>query len=563
MNDQSNHTIRYLVSKSLEGCITEDEIQTLDRLIIDNASARRYYVEFLHIHMTLRQMLQQDPDAATELEDDVLDRQLWDELARYEQTAESIETASSTTSLDAFTQPEFAAPTKITHRVSRLTVFTFAASLAALLLVVLVLNLPFLNPVEVATVTDSINAEYAAETIEKGSRLTNRKGRYYLLEGISSVRFDSGADVVIEGPAEFELKSSVGMVLFSGRVYAHVPRQAIGFTVETLDSRVIDLGTEFGVYAVPMQGTELHVFEGKTQMVLPRSNSMLVTEGQAQRIEAATGRIQSIALGEGQFVRKINSDTNLVWKGRRVVSLSDLILGGDGYGSSEAVVANFDPNTGNAVPYLLGQYQQSSNDYRPVASCRFLDGVFVPNGSNQVVSSEGHVFTECPDTSGAFYHGLSFDKNCRYFPHIQDRYLANRHLDFAGSAIFVHSNAGVTVDLDAIRHTFAGQTVNRFRTSVGTAFSSSAYGQFVSIQEAAPAYTDFDVWIVVDGRLQQKIEDIRWNSLADVDVPIISEDRFLSIIVTDGHSVHADGNVSTHYDLCALADPRFEVECME
>lgn len=559
LNGQDDYRIRYLVSKSLEGNISVDELSELDTLIIESPQARRYYVEYLHIHVTLRKLLQKDPLSETSLEDEILDDRLWEQLAIHEQTAESIQTASlmDHEAIAIFETP--AAPKNVTRRVSRFTIFTFA-SLAALLLLVAWLNLPFFNPVEVATLTDSIKAEYAAETFEKGSRLTNRKGRYYLQEGISSIQFDSGAGVVIEAPAEFELKSHDRMVLFAGRLYANVPRQAIGFTVETLDSTVVDLGTEFGIYAVPMQGTELHVFEGKTQMALPRSTSMLVTEGQAQRVQAATGRIQSIALEKGSFVRKIDSETRLVWKGKDIISLSDLVLGGDGYGSSKEPVANFDPNTGNAVAYLIGRHNKSENDYRMIESTPFLDGIFVPNGKNQVVSSAGHVFAECPQTSGMCYHGVSFDKNCKYFPEIQDLYRSNRHLDFDESAIYMHSNVGMTIDLNAMREAFPGQTIRRFRTTVGTAFSSSAYGQFTAVREAAPYYTEFDVWIVVDGRLYQKFEKVRWDSLIDINVPVTSGDRFLSILSTDGQTDLKDGNLPTHYDLCALSDPRFEVE---
>lgn len=586
LNELNDFTIRDLISKSLEGSITRDEMAKLDALIIANPQARRYYVEYLHLHLALRQIFETNPEAVS-LGTDMVElyselspfghvpvaqsykkanRSDFQELNRLMQMLAEEEEKSPVKVIEK--QPEFHQLDKLDRpsvqkTVNKFFLWTTFVSLAALLAVVVYFNLPLFNPVEVATMTDSIHAEYASEAFVNGSRLTNRSGRYYLQDGISSIQFDSGANVVIEGPAEFQLKSMDKMVLFSGRLFAKVPRQAIGFTVETLDSSIIDLGTEFGVYAVPMQGTELHVFEGKTQMALLGHNSMLVSEGQAQRIDTATGRIQAISLKNGEFIQKINSDTNLVWNGKCVISLSDLVMGGDGYGSSSNVVANFDPITGNAVAYLNGQHETPTNDYRTIESTPFLDGIFVPNGNNQVVSSEGHVFVECPETSGMSYHGVGFDKNCRYFPQIHEQYRANRHLDLFESAIYMHSNVGVTIDINAVRHTFPGQKVLRFRTSVGTAFSSSAYGQFTSIYEAAPVYTDFDVWIVMDGRLQKKIEKVRSDSLLDIDVPVTSADRFLTIIVTDGHSVHADGSQANHYDLCAMADPRFEVECME
>jgi hypothetical protein len=49
-----------------------------------------------------------------------------------------------------------------------------------------------------------------------------------------------------------------------GRVYASVPKEALGFTIYTQNSKIIDLGTEFGVDTA-MDGTvEIHVINVRT-----------------------------------------------------------------------------------------------------------------------------------------------------------------------------------------------------------------------------------------------------------------------------------------------------------
>jgi len=82
----------------------------------------------------------------------------------------------------------------------------------------------------------------------------------------------------------------------------------------------------------------------------------------------------------------------------------------------------------------------------------------------------------------------------------------------------------------------------------------------MGVEDGAPASAEFDVWITVDGRLRAKAAKVRWDSLIDLDVPLTSQDRFLSILVTDGGTIRVDGFNANHYDLCLLGDSRFEVE---
>jgi len=88
-----------------------------------------------------------------------------------------------------------------------------------------------------------------------------RRGRMSLSKGFVSLRFDRGAELLVEGPAEFELVSESLVRLRSGRAFAHVPETAIGFTVEGPTGRVVDKGTAFAVQ-VGDAGMEVHVLEG-------------------------------------------------------------------------------------------------------------------------------------------------------------------------------------------------------------------------------------------------------------------------------------------------------------
>lgn len=109
--------------------------------------------------------------------------------------------------------------------------------------------------------------------LQIGERL--QAGRLKLAEGTAEFDFDNGVRMVLTGPAEIELRDAMHAWLHSGQVVFRVPPAAIGFTVETTDAAIVDLGTEFGVRAgragedgraasgSPSHGTELQVYEGE------------------------------------------------------------------------------------------------------------------------------------------------------------------------------------------------------------------------------------------------------------------------------------------------------------
>jgi len=85
-----------------------------------------------------------------------------------------------------------------------------------------------------------------------------------LKSGLAQIVFYSGARVVIEGPAEFQLISATEASCRSGRLTADVPPEARGFCIGTPQMNVTDLGTAFGL-DVKARRTELHVFKGSVE----------------------------------------------------------------------------------------------------------------------------------------------------------------------------------------------------------------------------------------------------------------------------------------------------------
>ncbi len=83
--------------------------------------------------------------------------------------------------------------------------------------------------------------------------------------GTLALAFTSGANVVIEGPAEFQLINPDRAFCAYGQVFADVPKQAIGFQIDVPQTKVIDLGTAFGIKVNP-DGTLVHVIQGEVAL---------------------------------------------------------------------------------------------------------------------------------------------------------------------------------------------------------------------------------------------------------------------------------------------------------
>ena len=87
-----------------------------------------------------------------------------------------------------------------------------------------------------------------------------------LLAGEAELSMLAGAQVTLKAPVTFELDSANQVKLTSGRLHAVVPPQAVGFTVETPASQVVDLGTEFDVTVDEQGATGVQVQRGEVEL---------------------------------------------------------------------------------------------------------------------------------------------------------------------------------------------------------------------------------------------------------------------------------------------------------
>lgn len=111
------------------------------------------------------------------------------------------------------------------------------------------------------------------------------RGRLRLAHGLVELGFTRGARMIVEGPAEFEVRGAEHAVLHHGRIVTRMPKGTRGFILDSPRGRLIDQGTEFGVSVTRSGDTEVHVLEGKVEAVPENSQRPLqLTENQAARL---------------------------------------------------------------------------------------------------------------------------------------------------------------------------------------------------------------------------------------------------------------------------------------
>ena len=159
-------------------------------------------------------------------------------------------------------------------RVIRLAAWSFG-SLAAAASIILALWLshrpqPAAVSVEtrpeeyIARLTGSKDCRWTQTALPSGASLSKGQ-RLEIASGYAEITFDSGAQVVIEGPASLELNSAWQATLNKGTAKASVPPEAIGFELSSAAVNITDLGTEFTMIADGGGSADVLVLKGEVE----------------------------------------------------------------------------------------------------------------------------------------------------------------------------------------------------------------------------------------------------------------------------------------------------------
>jgi hypothetical protein len=543
MSPEQVKRMLYLFGVLREETITRQEMSELNDILVTQPQAREYYIDYVYLCTDLCNL-----QAATSHNSafwNVLRRSDSEDESRHYEEASVLFETMKLLGEDEKIAETVAIPVKekeipiqenkiivpVSRKINKVSLYTAVLATAALVMMFVYVYLNPRNSVEVATIADSIGADWTAGiTLTKGERVDTESQPIKLTKGVVELVTDEDVRVIIEGPAEFRFTTPSQLVLNYGRIYSSVSQNGRGFTVQTPSSKVIDLGTEFGIMADMQGATELHVFKGKTVFIAETQNNgkkvLEAIAGQALRMERSCEDIKHIALNNDAFIRSIDSKSNLLWRGQKQINLADIVGGGNGFGSGKIDIG-IDPNTGKFGENKIA-IRTIPNTYTAVSDCIFIDGIFVPNGqSRQVVSSAGHVFEECPITHGCYYSPLLntpsvFRKGLSLF------LSGVNYSQPQNPCIFMHSNMGVTFDLRAFRKRLSGVSVSEFLTNIG-------------VSDTAPGAFDVDIWVLIDGQVRYKKTGVNQKGLLDsLKIEIREQDSFLTLIASEGKNTEDD-----------------------
>jgi hypothetical protein len=416
--------------------------------------------------------------------------------------------------------------------------------------------------------------------------------RVALRSGLLEITYNTGPNVILQGPATYTVESPAGGFLSVGKLTARVEKKVASgqwlvaskseisntqspipnpsslstihyplFTIKTPTATVTDLGTEFGVEVVRSGETTSHVFRGSIRVQRAsadgkvEANGRILGENETVRVEGSPDYRQIVALrafAPSHFVREIPK------RRLKVLDLVDVVAGGNGFSGRRGHgidVTNGRPS--DRQPPSPCFALRGDGKYHRAEGLLYVDGVFVPDGQTGRVrvDSAGHVFDgfplSPPETAFNVWAGGPIPTNDHFragnvsFPTELDG------VDYASPGhglLFMYASKGITFDLDAIRRANPGCTLSQFR---------AVAANMVTVRSAkSEGYWCADIWVFVDGQARfQRRRINRSNGVYSIMIPLGRNDRFLTLAATDG----GDGN---DWDLVLFGDPRLELSAM-
>jgi hypothetical protein len=220
----SNHE---RIQRAIEGLLPEEEMDALKRDILADADLRVAYVEQMWLHASLQ--------------------------AERESLGEIFEEAAPVES-------------KIVRRWPAAAWAAAAAACVTLLATIFLSGKGTLFRRAVATLVQAENCKWAGSDLPTAVNSKLGAGKLVLVEGIATLKFKNGATVTMEAPTTLEIRDAMHCRLIEGTLTAEVPEPAHGFTVDTPDIKVVDLGTKFGVTTAATGNSQVRVFQGEVEI---------------------------------------------------------------------------------------------------------------------------------------------------------------------------------------------------------------------------------------------------------------------------------------------------------
>ncbi|MCA9018148.1 MAG: FecR domain-containing protein, partial [Planctomycetaceae bacterium] len=250
-----------LADAQCSGIITESEMETLERLLLEHPEYRQDYLDYVFLHIGLAGAV----TSGELLSSAAIEKSVSQLQADLDTSSNSARRSLAQTlclvvcllSVGLFLffkerdEPEHAAP-RIAEEPSQ---YYFDENATP--------------PDEVATLSEAAQATW--ELVGKSPALTHhfQPGTVKVTSGNVEVAFSGGADISVASPALFGMERKNQGTLFSGSLSARRTDREAPFTLETPSVEVVDRGTEYEVSVNEAAETFVHVLDGQLE-VKPR-----------------------------------------------------------------------------------------------------------------------------------------------------------------------------------------------------------------------------------------------------------------------------------------------------
>jgi hypothetical protein len=296
------------------GDIDEHQLKRLEQLSIEHEEARDLYLEHVQIHRGLEWLFRDQPETNTAVE------------------APLAPSAPSTS-------PVLRSLTRCVGVLRRPVVWS---SLTVALLfyggfALISWNLregevrlgPDDHNFGVAVVSRSANVQWSPQATSKADSSSIFSGESLKIDsGTMELELKTGTKLVVEGPADWSVDGDNHVSLRIGKLMARVPKQAIGFTVETRTARIVDLGTEFTVEADEQGATEVQVHVGEIQLH-PSGRTLSSQTPQPITLSAGSAvRVDAAQAAGPLVVRKIDTLSKRLNKPKGLNKPRQIMVGG-------------------------------------------------------------------------------------------------------------------------------------------------------------------------------------------------------------------------------------------
>jgi ferric-dicitrate binding protein FerR (iron transport regulator) len=149
------------------------------------------------------------------------------------------------------------------------------------------------------TWADSNSAVRLYDRLRKGQRIE-------VAAGFAEITFDSGAQIVLQGPASLDVNSAWSTTLNRGKLKASIPPEAMGFSILNPTVEVVDIGTEFTMFTdASGAATDVLVLKGEVEAAPHASVDQHIVLRERESRRFTNSGVPQMSDGEQQALAKL------------------------------------------------------------------------------------------------------------------------------------------------------------------------------------------------------------------------------------------------------------------